>query len=220
MRYLKHKSICLAFLLYFSDYMAASASHGYIYDWALIAQGLSIVAATNLSYINGVMTIFTGIVLGAIMWKTRSYKWWLMAGVVIRLIGYAAMFRVRTSNPSETELFIVQLIQGLGDGIVQTVAYVAAVVNVPHKETAQMAALIVTVGMLGSSFGTAIGGAIYTGTFRAQLARQLGDKSTPELINALFNSISVMVPAWGTPERDAINAAVSIQSVEKTINAY
>ena len=39
-RYLKHRAICLAFMLYFFDYMAAAASSQYLYNWALIAQGM------------------------------------------------------------------------------------------------------------------------------------------------------------------------------------
>ncbi|CZR51781.1 uncharacterized protein PAC_01658 [Phialocephala subalpina] len=205
--YLKNKSICLAFLLYFTDYIAAEASHGYLYNWALIAQGFTIVQATNLSYINGVMIFTTGILFGLVMWKTKMYKWWIVAGLFIRIICYGVMFRIRTGNPTLAELFIIQLIQGVGDGIVQTGGYVAATVNVPHKETAQMAALIVMVGTLGSSIGDAISGAIYTGTFREQLREQLGDKGSPELVEALFNSITTLVPGWGTPERMAINQA-------------
>jgi MFS family permease len=211
-RYLKHKTICLAFLLYFTDYMAAEASHAYLYNWALIAQGFTIVQATNLSYINGTMTFAAGMVFGAIMWRTKTYKWWIVGGLVIRIIGYGVMFRIRTGHPTLAELFIVQLIQGLGDGIVQTGGYVAATVNVPHRETAQMAALIVMVGMLGSAIGDAISGAIYTGTFREQLAAQLGDNATPEVIDALFNSITTLIPDWGTPDRIAINSAVSSNS--------
>jgi MFS family permease len=117
-----------------------------------------------------------------------------MSGVSVRIVGYAIMFRVRTANPSMAELFAVQLIQGLGDGIVQTGAYVAATVNVPHRETAQMAALIVMIWMLGQSIGNAISGAIYTRTFREELAKQLGDRATPELIEALFNFYQLVGP--------------------------
>ncbi|PVH81078.1 MFS general substrate transporter [Cadophora sp. DSE1049] len=206
--WLTHKSIGLAFLLYFSDYMAAAASHNFIYNWALIAHNFTIVQAVNLSYISSVMVFCTGMLFGLVMWKTKQYKWWIMGGAVIRIIGYGVMFRVRTANPSKVELFIVQLIQGLGNGIVQTGGYVAAVVNVPHSKTAQMASLVVMIGTLGGAIGTAISGAIYTNTFREELAKALGDNSTPELIDALFNSItSTLIPAWGTVERTAINTA-------------
>lgn len=45
-RYLKHRAICCAFLLYFLDYMAAAASHNYLYNWALISQNMSILQAS------------------------------------------------------------------------------------------------------------------------------------------------------------------------------
>ncbi|EPE05642.1 siderochrome-iron transporter [Ophiostoma piceae UAMH 11346] len=208
LRYVKHRSICIAFLLYFTDYMAAAASHGYLYNWAIIAKGMTIVQATNLSYINGVFTFLVGMLFGLIMWKTRSFKWWLMFGCVIRIIGYGVMFRIRSSDTTLGELFVVQILQGFGDGIVQTGGYIAATINAPHRETAQIVALIVTIGMLGQSIGSAISGAIYTGTFPGQLRKYLGDMATPELINDVVNSITSNIPAWGTPERMAISTAL------------
>lgn len=214
-RYLKHRAIVLAFSLYFLDYMAAGASHNYIYNWALIAHNMSILQATYLSYMNGVTIVFVGIGFGFVMWKTRQYKWWIMLGCVVRILGYGLMFRIREEeNPPYAELYMVQVIQGIGDGLVQTGGFVVATINVPHKEAAQMVALTVLVGILGSSVGGAISGAIYTGTFREQLAKQLGDSATPELINTLFNSITGDIPAWGTPERTAINIAVSFHFPE------
>jgi MFS family permease len=67
-RYIKHRSIGIAFLLYFTDYMAASASHGYLYNWAYVAKGFSIMQASNLASLNGVVTFVTGMVFGLIMW--------------------------------------------------------------------------------------------------------------------------------------------------------
>ncbi|CAK7226562.1 hypothetical protein SBRCBS47491_006273 [Sporothrix bragantina] len=204
LRYIGQRAIGLAFLLYFCDYMAAAVSHGYLYNWAIIAQNLTVVQATDLSYINGVFTFFAGMAFGYIMWKTRTYKWWLYFGLVVRIIGYGVMFRIRTQHPSLGELIVVQILQGVGDGIVQTGGYIAATINVPHKETAQAVALIVTIGMLGQSVGSAISGAIYTSTFPDELRKYLGDLATPELINDVINSIDSNIPAWGTFARTGI----------------
>lgn len=212
-RYLRSRAIVLAFLLYFFDYMAAAASHSYLYQWALIAHGMSVLQATYLGYLNGVTITFVGLVFGLVLWRTRRYKWPLMAGCAVRLVGYGVMLRVRHggggSPPSYAELYAVQVVQGIGDGLVQTGGFVAATVNVPHREAAQMVALTVLVGMLGSSVGSAVAGAIYTGTFREELAARLGAAATPALIDSLFNSITGEIPAWGTAERVAINKAVS-----------
>ncbi|CAK7270489.1 hypothetical protein SEPCBS119000_004117 [Sporothrix epigloea] len=204
LRYARHRAIGLAFLLYFTDYMAAAVSHGYLYNWAIIAQNLTVVQATDLSYINSVFTFFSGMAFGLIMWKTRTYKWWLILGLVIRIVGYGIMFRIRTQHPTLAELIVVQILQGFGDGIVQIGGYIVATINVPHKETAQAVALIVTIGMLGSSVGNAIGGAIYTSTFPNELRHYLGDLATPELVSDIFNSIDSNVPAWGTVARTGI----------------
>lgn len=163
----------------------------------------------SLFYMNGVTIVFVGLAFGFIMWKTRHYKWWIMLGCVFRLIGYAMMFRIRTeTNPPYAELYLAQVVQGLGDGLVQTGGFVATTVNVPHSEVAQMTALTVLVGILGQSVGTAIAGAIYTGTFREELWKQLGDSATYELVDSVFNSITADIPAWGTADRHAINKAV------------
>lgn len=76
-RYLRNRAIVLAFLLYFLDYMAASASHSYLYNWAVIAQNMSVLQATYLGYINGVTICFVGLAFGIIMWKTRHFKWFV-----------------------------------------------------------------------------------------------------------------------------------------------
>lgn len=158
---------------------------------------------------NGVTIVFVGLIFGFVMWKTRQFKWWIMFGCVVRVIGYGIMFHIRDmTNPPYAELYLVQVVQGLGDGLVQTGGFVAATINVPHTEAAQMTALTVLVGILGQSVGTAISGAIYTGTFREQLWKQLGSSASTELVDSLFNSITGEIPAWGTTERLAINKAV------------
>ncbi|KAH7312937.1 hypothetical protein BKA65DRAFT_600485 [Rhexocercosporidium sp. MPI-PUGE-AT-0058] len=164
--------------------MAAAASHNFIYDWALAAHNFTIIQAVNLFYISSVVVFCTGTVFGLIIWKTKQYSGArIMGGAITRIVVYGVMFRVRTTNPSRAVLFIVQLVQGLGSSIVQT-------------------------GTLGSAIGTAISGAIYPHTFREELAKALGDDSTSELIDTLFNSItSTLIPAWGTVERSAINTA-------------
>ena len=68
-----------------------------------------------------------------------------------------------------------------------------------------MASLVVMIGTLGGAIGTAISGAINTNTFREELVKALGDNSTPELIDALFNSLtSTLILAWGIVERTAV----------------
>lgn len=93
-------------------------------------------------------------------------------------------------------------------GIIATTLLVPAQISVPHAQMPQVTALFVCFSFVGSSIGSCIAGGIYTNSFRPALWIRLGDDATTEMVDSLFNSITGTLPLWGSPERDAINAAV------------
>jgi len=207
--YFKNLSIVTAILLITTDSLGFGCSHAYIYAWVTVTHDFTARNATFFVYTNGVTQTLFGIGAGIIMLKTRRYKWLLMAAAVIRLIGYGVMIRLRGANNSTAELFIVQLIQGIGSGIIQTAVLVAAQIQVPHSQLAQMTALVICCSVLGGSIGSAISGGIYSNTFKDQLKSQLGAGVSQAVIDSVFNSIVGVLPDWGSVERIAINNAVS-----------
>ena len=56
------------------------------------------------------------------------------------------------------ELFVVQAVQGIGSGIVETIVLVSAQIVVPHAELAQISSLVLLIGFLGSAVGQSIAG--------------------------------------------------------------
>jgi MFS family permease len=208
--YFKNMSIVTSILLIATDTMGFSCSHTYLYTWSVVAHNFSARSATFYIYTNGVTQCLFGIVAGLIMLKTRRYKWLLMGAVVIRLVGYGVMIRLREANNSTAELFIVQLIQGIGSGIIQTAVVVSAQVSVTHTQMAQITALIICCSFLGGSIGSSISGGIYTSTFKDELRKQLGSGATSTVVDTLFNSIVGVLPDWGSTERIALNVAVRI----------
>lgn len=179
-------SVCLACL----DNIGFGATHTYLYPWSTVARGFSARNAQFLTYTNGVMQAITGMIIGLIIYRIRSYKWILVAGAVIHLIGYGIMIRLRTSDSSVAELFIVQLVQGLGSGIIETLAIVAAQIVVPHLELAQVTSLIMLSSFLGNGIGSAIAGGIYTDALRNRLRFRLGSGISEERVDKLYNSIT------------------------------
>jgi MFS family permease len=166
--------------------------------------------AQFLTYTNGVSQALMGMATGLLMYRYRTYKWIGVAGAVIRLVGYGVMVRLRTNESSIAELFIVQLVQGLGSGIIETIIIVAAQISVPHAELAQVTSLIMLGTFLGNGIGSAVAGAIYTGQLRQRLRVHLGPGIDEEQVRRLYNSITETLPAWGTDERTAVNQAVSV----------
>ncbi|KAK7460674.1 hypothetical protein VKT23_009389 [Stygiomarasmius scandens] len=196
LRYLKNATIVLSCLLGALDSLGFSTTHTYVRD------------ATFLVYTNGVVQCLVGIAAGWIMYKTRRYKYLNLVGVIIRVVGYGAMMRLRGQNNSTAELFIVQCIQGIGSGIIQTIVIVSAQVVVSHAELAQISSLVLLMSFLGSAIGQAIAGGIYTNTFRDRLRIHLPSASD-DSIESLFNSITGVLPEWGTSSRMAVNLAYS-----------
>ncbi|KAK7518829.1 major facilitator superfamily domain-containing protein [Phyllosticta citriasiana] len=207
--YGKNLTIVLACTLAGVDQIGFSATHTYLYAWATVAHNYSARDATFLQYTNGVTECLAGIIAGIIMYKTRRYKWLTMLGVIVRCIGYGAMIRLRGAHNSTAELFIVQLIQGIGSGFIQQIALVAAQVVVPHAELAQISSLVLLISFLGSAVGSCVAGGIYTNEFKVFLRRYLGEGTEQSVIDRVYDSITGTLPEWGSAQRDAITLAYS-----------
>ncbi|KAJ5280917.1 siderochrome-iron transporter [Penicillium angulare] len=207
--YFKNPTIALCLFLIATDSIGFSCTHTYLYTWATVARNFSARNATFYNATNGVMQCLTAIIAGVFMMWTRRYKWLVIAGAVIRLIGYGIMIRLRGASNSLFELFFVQILQGIGSGIMQVNLLVPAQISVPHAQMPQITALVVCFSFLGSSVGACIAGGIYTNTIGMALKNHLGSQATPALIKTLSNSILGVAPAWGTPERIAVNLAFS-----------
>ena len=207
-QYFKNKTILICLFLISTDSLGFACTHTYIYAWSTIAHNFDTRTATFYVYTNGVTQCLFGILAGLIMVYTCRYKYLAISAAVIRLVGYGVMLRLRGADNTEAELFVVQLIQGVGSGIIQTCLLVPAQISVRHAEMPQITALLICMSFLGSSVGSCIAGGIYTNTLKPALWRYLGDSGSAELVDSLFNSITGVVPAWGTPERNAVDLAV------------
>ncbi|KAH8887119.1 MFS general substrate transporter [Thozetella sp. PMI_491] len=207
--YFKNLTIVICLFLITTDSLGFGCSHSYIYPWSVITHNFEPRTATFYIFTNGVMQCFVGIIAGLIMMYTRRYKYLAITGAVIRLIGYGVMLRLRGADNSTAELFVVQLIQGIGSGIMQTTMLVPVQISVPHAQMPQITALLICMSFLGGSIGSCIAGGIYTNTLKPALQYYLGDSASPELVDSIYNSITGTLPAWGTPERTAVNLAYS-----------
>lgn len=209
-RYFANRTIVLCLLLVATDSLGFACTHTYIYAWGSVTRGFEARVDTFFTYVNGVTQCLVGILAGLAMGRLRRYKHLGVAGAVIRTVGYGVMLRLRGAANPAAELFVVQAVQGVGSGIMQTVLLVPAQISVPHGEMAQITALVVSVSFVGSSIGSCIAGGIYTNTLKPALRRHLGTSATDALVDSLFNSITGVVPAWGTAERSAVNSAVCL----------
>ncbi|EXJ73935.1 uncharacterized protein A1O5_02229 [Cladophialophora psammophila CBS 110553] len=118
---------------------------------------------------------------GLLMYRSKRYKWLLLVGIVIRLIG----------------------------GAVGTVVIVVAQIVVSRAGLAHSTALELLCIYLGNSAGSAVAGTIYTSLFKEQLRLWMGLGAPQAAINSVYDSITAVVPRPGTSNSNAINHAYS-----------
>ncbi|KAH1344071.1 hypothetical protein KXV68_002167 [Aspergillus fumigatus] len=208
-RYFHTLSVLVPVALACIDNIGFGTTHTYLYAWSMVSHNFSPRNAQFLSWTSGVIQALAGMCIGLLMYRLRRYKWIAVAGAIVRLIGYGLMIRLRTNTSSLAELFITQLIQGLGSGVIETVAIVAAQVSVPHSELAQVTSLVMLGAFVGNAVGSAIAGGIYTGKLRERLQVRLGSAIGEARLDQLYNSITGTLPMWGTWQRVAVNQAYS-----------
>ena len=207
MDYFRKAPVFLGIALGHIDSIGFSATHTYLYPWSVVTHNLSPRDAQFLTNTNGIVQCVMGMLTGVIIYKSRAYKWLSVGGAAIRLAGYAIMVEVRTAHSSRAQLFLVQAVQGIGSGILETVVVVAAQVSVPHTELAQVTSLVLLSNFMGNAIGAAVAGAIYTGTLAERLRALLRAVSAG---NGKVPSTNLLdsLPVWGSKERTAVNEAV------------
>lgn len=216
-KYFRNTSIVLCCLLGALDAFGFTSTHAYFYTWVTVTHNFGPRNATFVNYVNGAFSCLTGILGGLVISRFRQYKWLVVGGAIVKLLGYGLMLRLRGSSNSTAELVIVQALQGMGSGLLDITIVVVAQIQVPHIELAQVTALVLLCTFMGSSVGSAVAGGIYTGTFKNALRKYLGAGSS-QLVDSVFDSITGKIPAPGTFQRIAINHAVSTNTDDSVKN--
>ncbi|VUC35421.1 unnamed protein product [Clonostachys rosea] len=209
-RYFRNLTIVAVLAMAFCDYLAHFATHTYLFSWALVARNFSPREANFLNLTNLVAQVVIGIPAGLLVYKLKKYKWVLIAGAAIRIVGYGVMLRLGGAKNPVAELYIAQVVQDIGSGILESLMVVAVQVAVPHSELAQATSVFSLFRFTGAAVGSAVAGGIYNNLYSTKLAQYLGPDVDKAMIGMLVESIAASVlPDWGSPERLAAMRAYS-----------
>lgn len=201
-RFLRNPSVVIASLIGFFDFVSFYLTYAYLYSFVYITQpSWSVRELTYFANTQSVALTVFAIMAGVIMRFTHRFKWLLVFGLVVRLIGVGIMIHSRGARGSAAELVITQIIQGFGGGIASITTGVGAQASVPHRDVAIVTALVLLVTEIGGVVGNAIAGAIWSNTMPGQLRKNLPFLSDEE-VSTLFGSIiTVGTYPEGSPER-------------------
>ena len=203
-RFVKNVSLVPTFVIGLLDAFAYSITHTYLYAWATMVHDLTPRDATFLTYAAGCVQVFVG-------WARASSCTDPSGTIAASDWDYHSTDRIWFHDaPSGCEqlggkVFVMQVIQGAGSGMVGTVVIVVAQVVVPRAELAQSTALELLFLYIGNSMGSSIAGTIYTSLFK-KILRFSMRPGTPRSVNdSVYDTITEFVPQ---PER--ANALPSI----------
>ncbi|PWN22030.1 putative siderophore iron transporter mirC [Microstroma glucosiphilum] len=204
-RYILNKNVIIpafiGFFDFFSFYLAWTSSFSYVQ----ILKGWTSGDATYFSNAQSLCLTFFGIMVGFINLWTRQYKWSLVAGACIRMIGLGIMIAFRTANATTAQLVMGQILQGMGGGFLGVTLQVAAQVSVPHQDVAMVTAFVLLLTEIGGACGTALLGTIQAQRLPTLIARYLPG-ATAEVQANLYAQPLVEIISYplGTPERTAL----------------
>lgn len=87
---------------------------------------------------------------------TSNFQWQLVIGLCIRLIGVGIIIHPRSAQGSDAELFMTQVIQGIGGSISAVASQVGAQASVPHADVATVTAVVFLITEIGGAVGNGI----------------------------------------------------------------
>ncbi|KAI0337328.1 drug:h+ antiporter [Trametopsis cervina] len=208
-RFLRNRAFIAAAWIGFFDFISFYLTNTYLYSFVLVVKPWSLI---NLTYFTSTQTIALtvfGIMAGVIMRFHQRYKWLLVTGLAIRLLGAGLMIHSRGANGSDAELVWTQLLQGIGGGIAAVAAQVGAQASVTHADVAIITAVVLLWTEIGGAIGQAVAGAIWTNTMPKNLAKFL-PQLTAEQRATLFGSLTdVTTYPRGDPIREGVIDAYS-----------
>lgn len=204
-RWRLNKDVHIATWIGFFDFFSFYASWTPAYTWVMIVKDWDNTDAGYFSNTQSLCLTVFGIAAGFISLASKQYKWTLITGSVIRMLGIGLMIRYRETVSSTFQVVMPQVLQGLGGGFLGVTLQVAAQVSVRHQDVATVTAYVLLITEIGGACGSALVGAVQTNVLPGLLDKHLPmlDAATRQAIYGAPTFYLTTYPL-GTPERTGI----------------
>ncbi|TFK35357.1 drug:h+ antiporter [Crucibulum laeve] len=203
-RFVFNKTVVIAALIGAFDFISFYITFTYLYSFVIVVKPWSLVNATYFAQTQTVALTIFAIVGGILMRFLHRYKYIVIVGLTIRIIGVGLMIHSRGANASDAEVVWTQILQGMGGGFAAVASQVGAQASVPHADVAMVTAIVLLITEIGGAIGSAIAGAIWTNMMPNRLAVHL-PFLTQEMRDQLYGSIvSAAANPRGTPVREGV----------------
>ena len=201
---LKNRTVMGACLLDFTYQVAYYCWSYYFTSYLQVVYNTSVATA---GYISSIFDVVSGVellIVGALISYTGRFKWVLMWGVPLYMLGVGLMIYFRNPDHGLGYIIMCQIFCALGGAVMIIGQQIALLATSDHNDVAALLALLGLFGNIGGSVGGSISGAIWTNTLPGMLQSMLPN-STVDQWEDIYDSLPLQLSyPMGSETREAI----------------
>jgi SIT family siderophore-iron:H+ symporter-like MFS transporter len=194
----------IALLLNWAWYMQGD----YLYTVLIVAFDFDVMTATRVSSFYSFFSVVSGCILGFVVYKVRRLKMFIVAGTCLFMVAFGLLIRYRGDTDSSSRAGVIgaQVLLGIAGGMFPYPAQASLQTVLKHEHLAVMTGVYLATYNLGSAFGGAVSGAIWTQVLPGDLNQRLAQFNNATLATYAYGNPFAFIVDYpvGTPERQAV----------------
>lgn len=208
---IKDRGIWSPMLISMFQQFAYSMQDTYFVTVLLVAVNQSKTSTTRIRKLFSFTGVLTGFTLGFVVAKVRRTKEFIGFGIAIWFLAFGLMEHFRVGLSAKNGIIAAMVMLGFGNGFIlfpgrasiQASAYT-------HQMMAVATSLYLAVSNLGTAFGSAVSGTIWSNVLPHEIEKRITNNST--LVDFAYDSPTKFIKKydWNSKERQAVVAAYDI----------
>lgn len=201
----------IAWMLDFAWYMQSD----YLYNVLIVAFNQSVKAATRITSLYSFVSVVTGSILAIVVRFGVPYlKPFVIFGTLMFMVSFGILIAYRGQEAGGRVSGIIggQCLLGFAGGLFTYPTQVSLQAATKHEHLALVTGLYLALYSIGSAFGTAVSGAIWTQTLPKKLEEALSTVSS--------NAASLATTAYGSPFTFIVSYPIGTPERTAMIDAY
>ncbi|KAI9702587.1 MAG: hypothetical protein M1836_001067 [Candelina mexicana] len=194
----------VAFFYFMAFYLSVQP---YFYSYLQVVQNNSITAAGHITQTFSFTSTISSIAVSLLIKYTKHYKYFVIAGSCIYVLGIGLIIRYRVQGSSTAQIVGTQIAVGIGGGMLNVPTQLGVQASASHGEVAAATAIFLTALEIGGAVGSASSGAVWAANIPKKLALYLPEGSKDKATMIFGSIVTAQSYAMGSPERIAINRA-------------
>lgn len=209
-------AIGVALFLNFSWSMQAD----FLYTVLQVSFNFTVKETARITLLYSFVSVIIGTILGAIVYKIRRLKPFIIVGTCLFLVAFGLLIHFRgatdANNGVRAGVIGAQVVLGIAGGLFPYCTQALLQVQIRHENMAVLTGIFLATYNIGSALGYSVAGALWTQLLPKELEKQLAPVNGTLAVETFAKPLDVItLYPIGTPERTAI--IVAYQHIQKLL---